>query len=66
MRNGNAKRDMSQLSAARKKRKEREALRAKGYKVVQIWLRPREKKAVREFLKQLRTKRRDMSRKARK
>lgn len=40
MRHGNAKRDMSRMAAAKKKRRQRKQMRAQGFKLVQVWLHP--------------------------
>lgn len=61
MRHGNARRDMSRASAAKRKRKQRDALREKGLKVMQVWVRPRDRKKVREFVAALRKSKRPAS-----
>jgi len=40
MRHGNAKTRMSKLAAAKRKRQQRAAMRARGFKLVQVWLHP--------------------------
>lgn len=53
MRHGNSKRDMSRMAEAKRKRRRRSALRAKGLVVLQVWIPRRYRKKVRRLIARL-------------
>lgn len=53
MRHGNAKRDMSRMAEAKRKRKQRAALRSRGFVVVQVWIPRSRRKRLRAFVERL-------------
>lgn len=46
MRHGNPKVDMSTLSGAAVKRRQRDSMRARGFKLLQVWVHPRDRRRV--------------------
>jgi len=53
MRHGNSKRDMSRMAEAKRKRRQRNALRSKGLVVLQVWIPRRYRKKVRRLVARL-------------
>jgi hypothetical protein len=46
MRYGNSKRDMSRLAAAKRKRTQRNRMRSLGFKLIQVWVHPKDRRSV--------------------